>query len=164
MYLYAMCVKKMNPRSLIVVGMPLSMLITEQHKNVMEVPVLTLTMGAKIQGTVVEARGQPTLSGQDSGNGVQQDVTLEEACSGKYGLLCGHPEAFASQPGQEMLRRMSKEGLIFAVMVDEVHQGNMAIYISIQPFHEICCFTGLEGHWDKIRPNMLRKVYEKFWS
>ena len=85
---------------------------------------MTLTMDAKIRGTVVEAQGQPTLSGQDSADAAQQVLTLEEACSGKFGLLFGHPEAFAAEPGQKILRKMSKEGMISGVMVDEVHQGD----------------------------------------
>ena len=123
MYVFALCVKKLNPRGLIVVGMPLSMLIAEQHKNSWGLPVLTLTMGAKIKGTVVEAQGEPKLAGQDSGDAAPQDLTLEEACTGKYGLLFGHPEAFAGEPGQKILRKLSKEMMISAVMVDEVHQG-----------------------------------------
>lgn len=115
----------MSPKSLVVVGMPLSMLIAEQHGNSFGVPVLTLTMGAKMKGTVVEAQGEPTLSGRDLGDTAQQDVSLDEACSGHFGLLCGHPESFASEPGQKILRKMSKEGMISGVMVDEVHQGKI---------------------------------------
>ena len=112
--------KKKYPLALVVVGMPLSMLISEQHGNSFGVPVLTLTMGAKMKGTV--AQGQPMLSGQEPGDAAQ-DVALEEACSGRFGLLIGHPEAFASEPGKKMLRRMSENEMICAVMVDEVHQG-----------------------------------------
>ena len=123
MYMFALCIKKLYPKGLVVVGMPLSSLIMEQHTNTLAVPILTLTMGAKIQGTVVEAMGEPTLSGLDGGGGVSKDISVEEACSGKYGLLCGHPEALSAEPGQQILRRMAREGMINGVMVDEVHQG-----------------------------------------
>ena len=119
MYMYTLCIKKMNPKSLVVVGMPLSSLIDEQLNNSFKIPVLTLSMGAKLKGNSVEAHGQPSLAAQGS----QQHLDIEEACSGKFGLLFGHPEAFASEVGQKMLRRLSDKLEIAAVMVDEVHQG-----------------------------------------
>ena len=125
MYIYALCIKKLNPKGLVVVGMPLSSLILEQHKNALTVPILTLSMGSNIQGSVVEATGQPTLSGYGGGGCISEDISVEEVCSGKYGLLFAHPEALAARPGQEILRRMAKENMIHAVMVDEVHQGRL---------------------------------------
>ena len=83
-----------------------------------------MSMGAKLSGTA---------------EGVLTDVSVEEACNGKFAVFFAHPEAFDSKKGQEVLRRMADNGMIMSVMLDEVHQG-------------------LEGHWNVIRPGMLRKV------
>ena len=127
-YVYALCIRKLNPKGLVVVGQPLSALITEQHQNPLRVRVLTMSMGAKMKGTAVEALIPP--SGQTSGD-LFKDVTVEEACSGSFAVFFGHPEAFDSRPGQDVLRRMAKEEIIMAVMIDEVHQGPGCILIDI---------------------------------
>ena len=68
------------------------------------------------------------------------DLSMGDITSGKYVLLCGHPEAFAHKTGQATLRDLAKKKMIKAVLSDEVH-------------------LGTEGHWNTIRPNMLRKIF-----
>lgn len=68
------------------------------------------------------------------------NLTVDDITSGRFVLVCGHPEAFASKTGQAALRALSKKEMIKAVLLDEVH-------------------LGCEGHWNSIRPSMLRKVF-----
>lgn len=128
-FLYALCIRRQKPKALVVVGQPLSALIAEQHRNPLGVPVLALSMGGNLRGSL----------GQVSTSPPSEDVLLDAACSGAYAVFFGHPEAFDSKLGQEILQRLAQEDLICAVLVDEVHQG-------------------MQGHWDKIRPGMIRKV------
>ena len=129
-YVYALCIRKLKPNGLVVVGQPLSALINEQHKNPLKVPVLTMSMGAQMKGTVIEA--SRLASGQNSVDDLlSKDVTLDEACSGTFAVLFGHPESFDCKPGQAVLRRMADAGMIVAVMIDEIHQGPWCIFIDI---------------------------------
>ena len=112
---FALCARKRNPKAIVVVGQPLSALIAEQHHNPLKVPVLSLSMGAQLRGTSLES--SPLASN------LSKEVTVAEACSGAYAVFFGHPEAFDSKPGQEILRQMAREDMITAVMLDEVHQG-----------------------------------------
>ena len=114
-YVYALCARKRNPKAIVVVGQPLSALIAEQHHNPLKVPVLSLSMGNQLRGTALES---PSPAGS-----LSKEVTVAEACSGAYAVFFGHPEAFDSKPGQELLRKMAKEKIITGVMLDEVHQG-----------------------------------------
>lgn len=132
MYLVALCLRKIDPNSLVVVGMPLSAIINDQHKNMFKCDVATLSMGAQIRGTSLEAVGDPTLhEGCNSSSspvvrgGTQMTSSLseEDVLSGRYSLLFSHPEAFSSKSGQKLLRALSRKGFIKAVFVDEVHQG-----------------------------------------
>lgn len=129
-YIFALCIRKLNPTGIVVVGQPLSSLINEQHTNPLRVPVLTMSMGGKVRGTSVDGIGMPPSLGQDSAERLSKDVSVEEACGGRFAVFCGHPESFDSKPGQEVLRRMAREGMIMSVMLDEVHQGT-GVYITI---------------------------------
>ena len=115
---------------MVVVGMPLSNIITQQLQN-SYCPILTLSMNAEVSGTNCEATGAASLS--NSG----QKISNADAVSGCYFLLFTHPEALDSSEGQVLLRELSKKGLIRGVVADEVHQG-------------------LAGHWESFRPGMLR--------
>ena len=75
-----------------------------------------MSMGAKLRGTAPP-------SGQESGVCPPKDVSVEEACGGHFAVFFSHPEALDSKPGQEVLRRMAREGMVMSVMLDEVHQG-----------------------------------------
>ena len=68
------------------------------------------------------------------------NLSIEDITSGRYVLLCGHPEAFASKTGQAILRALAALKMIKAVLNDEVH-------------------VGTEGHWTTIRPNLPRKIF-----
>ena len=114
-YVYALCARKRNPKAIVVVAQPLSALIAEQHQNPLKVPVLSLSMGAQLRGT--------SLDCSSPAGDLSKEVTVAEACSGAYAVLFGHPEAFDSKPGQQILRQMAREKIISGVMLDEVHQG-----------------------------------------
>ena len=81
---FALCVRKRNPKAIVVVGQPLSALITEQHQNSLKVPVLSLSMGGQLRGTAFEC---PPPAGN-----LSREVTVAEACSGDYAVFFGHPE------------------------------------------------------------------------
>ena len=114
-FVYALCARKRNPKAIVIVGQPLSALIAEQYHNPLKVPILSLSMGTQLRGTSLES---PSPVG-----GLSKEVTVAEACSGDYAVFFGHPEAFDSKPGQEILRKMAQEKMITGVMLDEVHQG-----------------------------------------
>ena len=114
-FVFALCARKRNPKAIVVVGQPLSALIAEQHHNPLKVPVLSLSMGAQLRGSSLEF---PSPGGE-----LSKEVTVAEACSGAFAVLFGHPEAFDSKPGQEILKQMARENIISGVMLDEVHQG-----------------------------------------
>ena len=114
-FVFALCARKRNPKAIVVVGQPLSALIAEQHHNPLKVPVLSLSMGGQLRGSSLES--------PSPGGVVSKEVTIAEACCGAYAVFFGHPEAFDSKPGQEILRQMAREEIICAVVLDEVHQG-----------------------------------------
>ena len=132
MYLWAAALRKLpgGEGGLIIVGMPLSNIITQQIQN-SYCPVLTLSMGAEISGTSCQATGVASLS--NSG----EKISMADAVSGRFYLLFTHPEALETTEGQVLLRNLSSKGLIRGVVADEVHQG-------------------LVGHWESFRPGMLR--------
>ena len=134
MYLFATALRKLpgGEGGLVVVGMPLSNIISQQLENSF-CPVLTLSMGAEISGTSCQATGTASLSNPKSG----QKISMADAVSGRFFLLFTHPEAIETEEGQVLMRELSKRGLIRGVLADEVHQG-------------------LAGHWESFRPGMLR--------
>ena len=132
MYVWATAIRKLSggEGSMVIVGMPLSNIISQQLTN-SYCPILTLSMSAEISGTNCQATGAASLS--NSG----QKISITDAVSGRFFLLFTHPEALESPEGQVLLRELSKKGLIRGIVADEVHQG-------------------LAGHWESFRPGMLR--------
>ena len=96
-------------------------------------------MTAQMRGTRCESVGPVTIKAATQAEEAC-NLTVENVTSGQYVLICGHPEAFSHKTGQAALRALEKKNMIKAVLVDEVH-------------------LGTEGHWNTIRPNMLRKVF-----
>ena len=133
MYLFATALRKLpgGEGGLIVVGMPLSNIISQQLQN-SYCPILTLSMSAEISGTSCQATGEASLC-----NPSGQKISLADAVSGRFFLLFTHPEAIETTEGQILMRELSRRGLIRGVVADEVHQG-------------------LAGHWESFRPGMLR--------
>ena len=138
-YLLALCLKKKDAKSLVICGMPLSSIIGQQTVNSLNIPVATMSMGAKMRGTHVEAQGNVVITGGSKDDEVSTLINEEDITSGKYYLLFGHPESFSSRAGQKTLRALAKKKMIKAILVDEVHQG-------------------LDQHWSSFRPDMLRNV------
>ena len=134
MYLFATALRKMpgGEGGMVVVGMPLSNIISQQLEN-SYCPILTLSMSAEISGTNCQATGEASLCIPSS----RQKISMAEAVSGRFFLLFTHPEALETTEGQLLMRELSKKGLIRGVVADEVHQG-------------------LSGHWESFRPGMLR--------
>ena len=65
MYIFSLALRKMpgGEGAMVVVGMPLSNIISQQLKNSL-CPILTMSMGADITGTSCEATGKASLSVQ----------------------------------------------------------------------------------------------------
>ena len=118
MYIFSLALRKMpgGEGAMVVVGMPLSNIISQQLKSSL-CPILTMSMGADITGTSCEASGKASLT---SSGGT---VKLEEAVNGHFHLLFTHPEALDTPEGQRLLRELSNRRLIRGVIADEVHQG-----------------------------------------
>ena len=121
MYLVALCLRKIDPTSIALVGMPLSAIINDQHKNMFNCDVATLSMGAQIKGTSLEAVGDVTLrdGGVSSSSAMvsgrtqmTSNLSEEDILSGRFCLLFSHPEAFASKSGQKLLRALSRKNFI----------------------------------------------------
>ena len=141
-YLLALCFKKKDANSLIICVMPLSSIISQQAVNSLDCPVATMSMGATMKGTHIEAKGHVALTEGAQFDKVDTNCAVindEDITSSRYAILFGHPEAFASKSGQRTLRALSKKRMIKAILVDEVHQG-------------------LDQHWSSFRPGMLRNV------
>ena len=89
-YLLALCFKKKDPNSLIICGMPLSSIISQQAVNSLDCPVATMSMGANMRGTHIEAKGHVALT-----EGAQIDtvgtnsavINDEDITNGRYLLL-----------------------------------------------------------------------------
>ena len=140
MYLFATALRKLpgGEGGLVVVGMPLSNIISQQLQN-SYCPILTLSMSAEMSGTSCQATGAASLSNPSSG----QKISMADAVSGRFFLLFTHPEAIETAEGQVLMRELSRRGLIRGVVADEVHQG-------------------LAGHWESFRPGMLRSGMSPF--
>ena len=50
-YLLALCFRKIDPRSLVVCGMPLTSILDQQHENHLGCPIATMSMNAQMRGT-----------------------------------------------------------------------------------------------------------------
>ena len=136
-YLWAMAVRMKEGchKQMIVVAEPLISIISGQLDNQL-CPVATLSGGAELKGTTCSPVGEPCLT---SGG---QQITEDMPFSGQFAILFAGPEALASSLGQRSLRRLGRAGLLAGLVLDEVHQG-------------------LEGHWEKFRPGMVRKVFSQ---
>ena len=108
-YLFSLALRKLQAGSkgLVVVGMPLSLIISQQLSNPW-CPVLTMSMGGQLMGLNNQGEAAP--------------VTQAEALSGRYCILFLHPESTSTELGQKLLRGLAKEDLILGLFVDEVHQ------------------------------------------
>ena len=122
-------------KSMVVVGMPLSAIIQDQLEN-SYCPVATLSMGAELKGTSCMPEGEPALKCK------KKTISEDDVLSGNFLILFAHPEALSSSIGQRILSKMGRNNMLRGLILDEAHQG-------------------LNGHWEKIRPGMLRKVFSQ---
>ena len=108
-FLFTMAIRKLRAESkgLVIVGMPLSLIISQQLNNPW-CPVLTMSMGGQLMG--LDNKGEAVT------------ITLGEALSGTYCAVFMHPESTTTETGQKLLRGLAKEDLILGLFVDEVHQ------------------------------------------
>ena len=112
-YLLACCLRKIDPSSLVVIGMPFPAFpIHNQQENKLGCKVATLSMSAQRSGNYLEAVGDVALC--DVGPETQQvsSISDENVLSGNYSLLFSHPEALSSEAGQKLLRALAKKGII----------------------------------------------------
>lgn len=141
MYAFAKALRRLPPgfrgypptidKSLVVVGMPLAMLILDQHANPFGVKVATLSMSGSLSGTA-----------PSSGGGASEPISTTDLVENPdFALLFGYPESFATEVGQNCLRALKQAGRIFGVFIDEAH-------------------LGLPGHWESFRPGLLQKVFQ----
>ena len=161
-------------------GMPLTMIIQQQLENSFGCPVLGLSMGASVTGSVGPAVAEISSSGES--------LSVAEASSGKYRILFMHPEASVTESGQRLLRELASTDVIRGLVIDEVHQVQLSFTISfitsssrltsalfdhnitplhplqnhninIYTMHFVCnSLQGLEGHWASIRPGLLKDI------
>ena len=66
------------------------------------------------------------LSGSNSDNEEEEDnlseiITDRNIAQGKYRLLFGHPEAFLSTSGRQLLKSQTYQKRVVAITVDEAH-------------------------------------------
>ena len=80
---------------------------------------------------VVTMCGQVKQSVDDTGEAVLSSP-VEGILQGAVPILIGHPESWSNQVGQNLLRRLQKNGQVIFHFIDELHQG-------------------LQSHWESIR-------------
>ena len=80
---------------------------------------------------VVTMCGQIKQSLDDKGEAVLSRP-IDGILQGDCPILIGHPESWCNPVGQDLLRRLQKNGQVIFNFVDELHQG-------------------LESHWSSIR-------------
>ena len=112
-YLLASCLRKIHPKSLVLVGMPFSAFpfSSQQQENKVGCKVATLSMSAQRSGNYLEAVGDVAL-GEVGDGGTQQVLEEADLLNGNFSLLFSHPEAMSSEAGQKLFRALAKKGFI----------------------------------------------------
>ena len=72
-----------------------------------------------VSAAVLTMSGQVTVGEEDD---AQLLGNFEDLLNGKYQVLVGHPESFATAEGQRILNELSRHNLITMVVVDEVQK------------------------------------------
>ena len=116
-----------DPFGVTLVTQPITALQMEKMKNPIA-GVCVLSMAGEL--TVMDDSGEGT-------NGVLS-CPVEDLVAGKYPVLIGHPESFATALGKFILRELARLNRVQAIVIDEFHQGG-------------------DGHWLAFRPDMLRE-------
>ena len=110
-----------------IVTQPLTALMKEKMDNpIAGVAVLSMAEELTVMGESEE--GERSLL----------SCPLEDMVDGKYPVLIGHPESFATPLGKQILRELQRLNRIQSIIIDEFHQGG-------------------DGHWISFRPDMLRE-------
>jgi hypothetical protein len=117
-----------QPGGVTIVVQPLTTLMHEKMTNqIANVAVLSMAQ-------------QLTVMAEDSAdNSAVLSCTLEQLVSGRYSVLIGHPESFATPFGQQILRKLRELDLLLALVLDEFH-------------------LGADGQWD-FRPVGCNRLY-----
>ena len=135
--------------------MPLSLVISQQLDNAF-CPVLNMSMNGHLTS---------------AGEACSVPVTLGEATSGKFLVTFLHPEATTTDSGKQFLRALAAKNMIKGLFVDEVHQVVYPHVVELQvlphgvhhrihwPILHPCSGQGLSGHWESIRPGLLRNIF-----
>ena len=140
--LVGLCILKFQPLGInYSTGMPLSMIIDDQLAN-SYCPVLTMSMAGQVMA--LDECGRPA------------PVSFEQVVSGEYLAMFAQPEGAATEAGQKVLRGLASRDQIRALFVDEVHQVSV---LEIFLFLHQSYVQGLGGHWESIRPGLLRNIF-----
>ena len=109
---------KNKPLAVTVITQPLTGLMLEQLKNpVCPVAILSMT------GELSTADGKLSCD-------------FEDAVGGKYSVVLGHPESFATPLGRRLLTALQRNSNLVLTVIDEFH---------------------LNTHWEAFRPEMMRR-------
>ena len=109
---------KNNPQAVTVITQPLTGLMLDQLKNLV-CPVAILSMTGELS----------TADGRLS-------CDFEDAVGGKYSVVIGHPESFATPLGRRLLTALQRNSNLALTVIDEFH---------------------LNTHWEAFRPEMMRQ-------
>jgi len=129
-YLYALALRKIPglQNSVVVVGLPLTSIMTDQLRNVI-CPVAILSMEGKFTSSgSYEAVGDTQLS-----------TPMDNILAGYIPIIYCHPESMVSKIGQTLFKQLKRLNMLRGLILDEFHQGQ-------------------QGHWETFRPDMVDKV------
>jgi hypothetical protein len=108
-----------RPKGVACVTQPLTGLQAEQLKNpVCPVAIISMT------GSVVTSLMPEAGSEDGEQNKAKLSCTLADLLEGKYPVLLGHPESFASKLGVSVMKELKKRDQVVLIAIDEFHTGS----------------------------------------
>jgi superfamily II DNA helicase RecQ len=118
-----------RPKGVTLITQPLTGLMLEQLNNPI-CPVAVLSMAGEI--TI----GASSSTGGDMAEQARLSCTMDDLLEGRFPVIIGHPESFATPLGQLILRELQRRDQILQVVIDEFHTN---------------------AAWSKFRPNLMKQ-------